>query len=424
VPAVFRSLRHRNYRLFFAGQLVSLIGTWMQSVAQSWLVYRLTGSTVLLGTVGFCGQIPVFLLAPLGGTVADRHNRQKIVIATQAASMILAAVLAGLTFTGWVRPWHIMVLASLLGLVNAFDIPARQSFVPELVAREDLPNAIALNSSMFNGARVMGPALAGMLVAAVGEAWCFLGNAVSYIAVIIGLLLITPPPKQRAAPKGSPLEHMLEGFRFIAATVPIRLILTLLGVMSLVGTPYTVLMPVFAGEVLHGGASTMGWLMSSTGVGALTGALLLARRKGFRGMGRLIGIAATAFGISLILFSLSRSVYLSMLLLFPVGFSMITQMASSNTMVQAMVPDHLRGRVMSVYSMMFMGMAPFGSLIAGSTARAIGAPGVVMMGGIVAVAAGAVFLWKLPAFRMEARKLIVAQQAMPGEPIPAPPRQS
>lgn len=395
----------------------------MQSVAQSWLVYQLTGSTVLLGTVGFCGQIPVFLLAPVTGAIADRHDRRKIVIATQAASMVLAAVLAALTFTGWVRTWQIMVLASLLGVVNAFDIPARQSFVPELIPREDLSNAIALNSSMFNGARVVGPAIAGLMVAAVGEAWCFFGNAVSYIAVIISLVLIHPPERRRPTAVVSAVEHILEGFRFIVRTRPIRLILTLLGVMSLVGMPYTVLMPVFAAQILGGGASTLGSLMASTGVGALTGALLLARRKGFRGMGRLIGIAAIGFGVSLIMFAASRNVYLSMLLLFPVGFSMISQMAASNTMIQAMVPDHLRGRVMSVYSMMFMGMAPFGSLIAGTAAKAIGAPAVVMLGGLVAVLAGAVFVWRLPAYRGDVRRLIVAQQVMPGEPSPAPLRQ-
>ena len=309
------------------------------------------------------------------------------------------------------------------GVVNAFDIPARQSFVPELVPREDLPNAIALNSSMFNGARVAGPAVAGIMVAAVGEAWCFLGNSVSYIAVIIGLLMMNVP-----APRQNDYERIgrcgiLEGFRFVARTRPIRLLLTLLGVMSLVGMPYTVLMPVFAREILGGGPQTLGWLMASTGVGALTGALLLARRKGFRGMGRLIGLAAIGFGASLMLFAASRNVYLSMLLLFPVGFSMISQMASSNTLIQAMVPDHLRGRVMAVYSMMFMGMAPFGALIAGSAAKAIGAPAVVMTGGRWRWLAGAVFWWKLPAFRGEARQLIVAQQAIPGEPMPAAPRQ-
>ena len=420
---IFRSLRHRNYRLFFAGQSVSLIGTWMQSVAQSWLVYQLTGSTVLLGTVGFCGQIPVFLLGPLTGAVADRLDRRRIVITTQACSAALAAILSVLTFTGWVRTWHILVLASLLGLVNAFDIPARQSFVPELVPREDLSNAIALNSSMFNGARVIGPAVAGMMVAAVGEAWCFLGNAISFLAVIVGLLMIVAPKRELTPPTGSRLDQVLEGFRFIVRTRPIRFILTLLGVMSLVGMPYTVLMPVFAAQVLKGNARTLGSLMASTGVGALTGALLLARRKGFRGMARLIGTAAIGFGLSLVLFSASRNVYLSMLLLFPVGFSMISQMAASNTMIQAMVPDHLRGRVMSVYSMMFMGMAPFGSLIAGSAAKVIGAPNVVMAGGVVAMVAGAMFRWRLSSIRLETRQLIVAQQVMPGEPSPAAPRQ-
>jgi MFS family permease len=397
------------------GQLVSLIGTWMQSVAQSWLVYRLTGSSVLLGTVGFAAQIPVFVLAPLGGLVADRYDRRKIVIATQAISMTLASILATLTFTGAIQVWHVMAIASTLGVVNAFDIPARQSFVPELVERADLPNAIALNSSMFNSARVVGPALAGVLVGAIGEAWCFAGNAASYIAVIAGLLSMRVRPF--APREHTPaLSHLTEGFRFIWTTRPIRVVLTLLGVMSIVGMPYTVLMPVFAREILHGGPSSLGALMASTGLGALTGALVLAGRKGFRGLGRLIGIAASCFGVSLFAFSFSRSLPLSLCLLFPVGLSMILQMASSNTLIQAMVPDRLRGRVMAVYSMMFMGMAPIGALSAGTAAAWIGAPAVVATGGVIAVIAGAVFLWQVPVFRGEARQLILAQHAVPGEP--------
>jgi len=396
--------------------MISLIGTWMQTVAQAWLVYRLTGSTVLLGSVGFASQIPVFLLSIVGGAVADRFNRRSIVIATQICSMLLASTLAALTFTGVVQVGHIMVLAAALGIVNAFDIPARQSFLLEMVTREDLPNAIALNSSMFNGARIVGPAVAGLLVGAIGEAWCFLANALSYVAVIAGLLAIRVQRDRKPHAARSTRESVMEGFAFVFQTRPVWTLLALLGVVSLVGTPYTVLMPVFAGDILHGGASALGLLMSSTGFGALAGALLLASRSGYRGMGRLIAVSAVGFGASLILFSFSRSLLLSVVLLFPVGLSMMTQMAASNTLIQAMVPDHLRGRVMAAYSMVFMGMAPFGSLIAGSAAGAIGAPNVVALGGCWGVIAGLCFARMLPAVRKEARQLIVAQQPGAGEP--------
>jgi MFS family permease len=263
-----RALRHRNFQLFFSGQLISLIGTWMQSVAQSWLVYRLTGSALLLGSVGFASQVPVFLFSPLGGIAADRINRRYIVITTQIAAMLLALILAALTLLGKVQVWHVFVLASLLGVVNAFDIPGRQSFLVEMVGRDDLMNAIALNSSMFNGARVIGPAIAGILVAKFGEGWCFFGNGVSYIAVIVGLLLMRVQAPVRAA-MASPLEHMMEGFRFVNETAPIRALLLLLGLVSLVGMPYVVLMPIFADQILHGGARGLGILMGATGVGAL-----------------------------------------------------------------------------------------------------------------------------------------------------------
>jgi MFS family permease len=278
-----RALRHRNFQLFFSGQLISLVGTWMQSVAQSWLVYRLTGSALLLGSVGFASQIPVFMFAPLGGIAADRLNRRHIVIATQIASMALALILAALTLFHRVHVWHVFVLASLLGVVNAFDIPGRQSFLVDMVGKEDLMNAIALNSSMFNGARVIGPAIAGILVARIGEGWCFFGNGVSYIAVIIGLLMMRVHSPVRVA-MASPLEHMMEGFRFVNRTAPIRALLLLLGVVSLVGMPYVVLMPIFADKILHGGAQGLGILMGATGVGALLGALTLAFREGVKGL--------------------------------------------------------------------------------------------------------------------------------------------
>ena len=370
--AAWRALRHRNFQLFFSGQLISLIGTWMQSVAQSWLVYRLTGSALLLGSVGFASQIPVFLFAPLGGITADRFNRRYIVICTQIASMVLALVLAALTLLHKVQVWHVFVLAALLGVVNAFDIPGRQSFLVEMVGKEDLMNAIALNSSMFNGARVIGPAIAGILVAKIGEGWCFFANAVSYIAVIIGLLLMKVHSPVRAA-MASPLEHIMEGFRFVNRTAPIRALLLLLGLVSLVGMPYVVLMPIFADQILHGGARGLGILMGATGVGALLGALTLAFREGVKGLGRWVAWCCAGFGASLIVFALSHSFWLSVLLLLPVGYSMMLQMASSNTLIQVMVPDALRGRVMAVYSMMFMGMAPIGALLGGALAEHLGA---------------------------------------------------
>jgi MFS family permease len=410
-----RALTHRNFQLFFSGQLISLTGTWMQTVAQSWLVYKMTGSSLLLGSVGFASQIPVFLVAPLGGTVADRMNRHRVVIATQTASMILAFILAALTLTHTVKVWHIFVLAALLGVVNAFDIPGRQSFLVDMVGRDDLMNAIALNSSMFNGARVVGPAIAGILVAKIGEGWCFFVNGVSYIAVIIGLLLMSVACPRRSK-SDSPLEDIIEGFLWVSHTGPIRALLLLLGVVSLVGMPYTVLMPIFADRILHGGAKGLGILMGFTGVGALFGALTLAMRSGVKGLGRLVSICCAGFGISLIAFSFSKFFWLSAILLIPVGFFIMLQMACSNTLIQAMVPDALRGRVMALYSMMFMGMAPFGALLGGALADRLGAPITVATGGAASIAAAIWFGKQLPLFRGEARQLIIAQAMAGGEP--------
>ncbi len=416
LQTTIRALRHRNFQLFFAGQLISLIGTWMQTVAQSWLVYRLTGSSLLLGSVGFSSQIPVFLLATVGGAVADRKRRHRVVIATQTASMVLAFILAWLTLSGRVQVWHIFVLSAALGCVNAFDIPARQAFIVEMVGKEDLMNAIALNSSMFNGARVIGPAVAGILVASIGEGWCFFANAVSYIAVIAGLLMMKLPPWKTPARTSSPWEDVKEGFGFVRATSPIRYLLLLLGLVSLVGMPYSVLMPIFADRILHGGARGLGLLMGSTGVGALIGALALASRSGLKGMSKLVAVASISFGASLILFSLSRNLYLSALLLLPVGGMMMTQMAASNTLIQAMVPDRLRGRVMAVYSMMFMGMAPIGAFFGGAIAEKLGAPLTVAIGGAGCIAGSLVFARKVPALRVEARELIIAQGMTGGDP--------
>lgn len=416
LPATVRALRHRNFRLFVAGQIVSLIGTWMQTVAQAWLVYRLTGSSLLLGTVGFTSQIPVFLLAPIGGIVADRGDRRRIVIATQVASMALAGALAAVTLTGSVRVWHVVALSALLGVVNAFDIPARQAFLADMVGRDDLMNAIALNSSMFNGARVVGPGIAGLLVATLGEGACFLLNAVSYLAVIAGLAMMRVSRPRLEAGAGTPIEQIVEGFRFAWRTMPVRDLLLLVGLISAVGMPYTVLMPIFADQILHGGARGLGILMSATGLGALGGALFLASRSTVRGLGRFVALAAGGFALSMALFAFSPYFWLSAAALVPTGGFMMLQMAASNTLIQAMVPDHLRGRVMALYSMMFMGMAPLGAFFAGAAADRLGAPLTVAMGAAACLLGTAVFAARLPILRTEARALIVAQGMAGGEP--------
>ncbi|MGO9641114.1 MAG: MFS transporter [Candidatus Acidiferrales bacterium] len=406
--ATFRSLRHRNFQLFLSGQMISVIGTWMQTVAQSWLVYRMTGSSLLLGVVGFTSQFPVFVIAPIGGLVADRWKRQKVVIGTQTASMILAFVLAVLTLTHELKVWEILILAALLGVVNGIDIPVRQAFLIEMVRREDLMNAIALNSSMFNGARIVGPAIAGILVATIGEGWCFFANAVSYIAVIIGLFLMRIERPSELERKESVIENLVEGFRFAHETAPIWALLLLIGLASLVGMPFSVLMPIFAGRILHGGAQALGWLMGATGVGALFGALTLATRTGVRGLARWVAVSAGAFGASLVIFGYSRWYWLSLAILVPTGYAMMLQMACTNTLIQAMAPDRLRGRLMALYTMMMAGMSPFGALFAGAFASRLGAPFTVALGG-AACLAGAFLFWRYwPQMRDSARALILA----------------
>ena len=414
-PESLRALRHRNYQLFFAGQLISLIGTWMDQIAESWLVYRLTGSALLLGTVAFASQIPVFLLAPIGGALADRFDRRKILIFTQSSMMLLTFILAWVTLSHRVKIWQVVTLAALTGVVNAVDLPARQAFVVDMVSRADLVNAIALNSSMFNGARIVGPALAGIVVAAIGEGWCFFANGVSFLAVIAGLAMMKID-RPRMAIEGSPLENIIEGFKFVAGTGPVRALMSLLGLVSFTAMPYAVLMPLFADQILHGGAQALGLLMGCSGVGALCGAVTLAMRKTLKGLSSWVAISCAGFGLSLLLFSFSRMLWLSAVLLVPAGFCMMIQMASSNTLIQSMVPDRLRGRVMSVYAMTFMGMAPLGALLAGSLAHKLGAPMTVGIGGVVAIMGAAVFGSKLPVIRSAAREMIVAQQMVGGDP--------
>lgn len=391
----------------------------MQSVAQSWLVYRLTGSAALLGLVSFAGQIPIFVLSPIAGYAADRLNRHRVVIATQSTSMVLALALAALTLTNHIRIWELFVLAVLLGIVNAFDIPARQSFLVEMVGRGDLMNAIALNSSMFNGARVIGPAIAGILVAKIGEGWCFFANGISYIAVIWGLLLMKVQPFRPAPALMSPWETIREGFQYVGRTVPIRAIVLLIAVISFAGMPYTVLMPIFADRILHAGPQGLGLLMGATGVGALGGALLLASRTQLKGFTLWIPVAAAVFAVSLGGFAASNRMWLSAAMLFIAGFAVMLQVGASNTLIQSMVPDRLRGRAMSVYSMMYIGIGPFGAMAAGFAAGAFGVRITILTGAVVCLVSSAVFAFRLPSIRPVARQLIRDRQAIDEAPVAA-----
>jgi MFS family permease len=409
-----RALRSRNYRLFFSGQSISLIGTWMTRIATSWLVYRLTGSAVLLGVVSFAGQIPAFLLGPFAGVWLDRWDRHRTLVVTQTLSMLQSFALAALALPHIITIWEIILLALAQGLINAFDMPARQSFVVQMVEnREDLGNAIALNSSMVNAARLLGPALAGMVIAASNEGYCFLLDGISYMAVIASLLLMRIPPAPRHGQRRRVLEELGDGWRYVAGSVPIRSMLTMLALLSLVGMPYTVLMPIFASAILHGGPHTLGFLMAATGVGALTGAVTLATRRSVIGLGRRIFVCAALFGSSLIAFSFSRVLWLSLILLAMAGFGMMQQMASSNTIVQTIVEDEKRGRVMSFYAMAFMGMAPFGSLLAGALAARVGAPATLAAGGAMVIAGSIWFARKLPAIRQVVRPIYVRLGILP-----------
>ncbi len=370
---MFRALRYRNYRLFFMGQGISLIGTWMQQVALSWLVYRLTDSVFLLGAVTFSSQIPSFLLGPFAGVLADKFNRHKVLLVTQALSMVQASTLAILVLTGTVQVWHILALSAFLGTINGFDIATRQAFVVELVERrEDMSNAIALNSSMFNMARLVGPTIAGLLIAAVGEGMCIAINAVSYIAVIGSLLLMRLKPFVQVKQERKAWESLVDGFKYAFGFAPIRSLILIVGLISLFGMPFTVLLPVFARDILQGGANTLGYLMGASGFGALTGAMFLAQRKSVVGLGTIIVYTMSLFGFALMAFSFSEIFILSFILMLFSGFGMIVTMASCNTLLQTIVDDDKRGRVMSLYATAFMGMAPIGSMLAGSVAEHIG----------------------------------------------------
>ena len=370
---MFRALHYRNYRLFFAGQGISLIGTWMQQIALSWLIYRLTDSVFLLGAVTFCSQVPSFLLGPFAGVAADRFDRHKVLLVTQLLSMLQASTLTVLVLTETVQIWHIMALSAMLGIINAYDIATRQAFVIELVdKREDVSNAIALNSSMFNMARLVGPSIAGILIAAVGEGICFLINALSYLAVLASLLLMRLKPFERVVEQRKVWQSLKEGFSYAFGFAPIRALILIVALLSLFGMPFSVMMPVFARDILHGGANTLGYLMGASGIGALAGALFLAQRKSVVGLGKVMIFTMLIFGLGLIAFSFSNVLLVSLLCMLVSGFGMIVTMASCNTLLQTIVEDDKRGRVMSLYSMAFMGMAPFGSMLAGTVAEYIG----------------------------------------------------
>lgn len=397
---VIRALKYRNYRLFFSGQAISLIGTWMQRIALAWLVYRLTNSKFLLGMVEFTGQMPAFLLTPLAGVVADRWNRHRLLIVTQAIAMLQALILAALVLSNTIQIWHIFGLSFFLGLINAFDVPIRQSFVVEMVDnREDLVNAIALNSTLFNSARLIGPTVAGILISIVGEGLCFLLNGLSFSAVLIALHLMRVKPRSIEIPQITVLKRIREGFTYAYHFKPIRWILLLLALISLMGLPYAVLMPVFARDIFRGDAHILGFLMGAVGVGAVGASLYLAARKSVAGLETIIAFAPFSTGLSLILFAFSRTLWLSMILLIIVGFSNLVHIASSNTVLQTIVDENKRGRVMSFYTMALLGMAPFSSFIAGSLASLVGAPATLAIGGLACCSGSLLFIHRLPALR-------------------------
>jgi MFS family permease len=367
----------------------------MQTTAQQWLVYKLTGSVALLGLFSFANQVPMLFLAWMGGYVGDRYNRHRGVIVTQSCSMVLAFVLAALTLSHTVREWHLIVIAFLVGIVNAFDVPIRQSFFVHMVGKEDLPNAIALNSSIFNGARVVGPAIAGFAIVWFGEGWCFLLNGISFVAVLIALLMMRIPSAENKHNNESPVRSFLQGFRFAMNDVPIRSALLLLSVLSLFGLQYAVFLPIYAKDILHGEAKTLGLLMSAAGVGAVLGALQFAARTDYTGLSRWIGATCTVCAIGLMVMSQATSFWLCALVLFIVGFAATSQMAATNTIIQRRVPDELRSRLMAVYATMFMGVQPIGALLAGGIAKRIRTPDTLLLFGSCVLVGCIVFLWRV-----------------------------
>ncbi|MEH1831518.1 MAG: MFS transporter [Nostoc sp.] len=400
------ALRSKNYQLFFAGQGISLIGTWMTQLATIWLVYNLTNSPLMLGVVGFSSQIPSFFLAPFGGVFVDRFSRYRTLISTQVLAMIQSLTLAVLALTDVIQVWHIIALSLFQGFINALDAPARQAFVPELVERrEDLANAIAINSTMINGARLIGPAIGGLLIARVGTGYCFLIDGLSYIAVIAALLAMKVKPWKNSVINGNPLQKVKEGFVYAFSFPPIRSILLLSALVSLMGLQNTILVPVIAEQVLKGGAESLGFLMAASGVGALTGGIYLATRQTILGIGKLIALAPAILGIDLIAFSLSRFLPLSLFTMLFVGLGTILQIAASNTFLQTIVEDDKRGRLMSLYRMSFLGMIPVGNLLGGVLASHIGAPNTLIIDGIVCILGSIIFSRQLPALRQIMRPI-------------------
>ncbi len=404
--SIFRSLKSRNYRLYFIGQSLSLTGTWMQGVAMGWLVYRLTGSPLMLGLVAFASQIPGFFLTTVGGVLADRYNRHRILILTQSLSMLQATLLAVLVLTGRVEFWHLMVLGLLIGTINAFDMPTRHAFVVEMLDdRQDIGNALALNSSMINAARLIGPSIAGILIASVGEGICFLINAVSFLAVITSLLLMKITPVIKAPDSTTVWQQMKTGFSYVFGFAPVKYLITLLAFVGLVGMPYGTLLPIFAKDILHGSSRTLGFLMGATGIGALAGVVFLARRKTVLGLGKVIVMASLVFGLGLMGLALSTVFWLSLVFMLLIGFGMMVQWVSCNTILQTMVEDDMRGRVMSFYVLSFLGVTPPGNLLAGAAAGWIGADYTLLISSLLCVAAAFFFARKLPAMRQMVRPI-------------------
>ena len=420
---LLRALRHRNYRLFFSGQSVSLVGTWITRIATLWLVYRLTGSALLLGIVGFCGQIPTLLLAPFSGVLVDRWNRHRILVATQVLSMLQSLALAVLALAGIITVTEILVLQVAQGIINAFDTPARQAFVIDMVEqREEMPNAIALNSSMVTGSRIIGPTIGGILIAAFGEGWCFMVDAISYLAVIASLLAMhLAAESARRGRRTSAIEELREGVRYVSGFAPARTVLLLLALVSTMGMPYMVLMPAVASGVLHGGPHTLGFLMTASGVGALAGAMYLAARPSVLGLGRAIVIATATFGVGLAAFALSHTLWLSLALLPIAGGGFMVQTASTNTILQTIVDERLRGRVMAFYAMAFLGTAPIGSLVAGVVASRIGVQMTILLGGLACVAGASWFALRLPKLRAMIRPIYIERGIIPAGPSDSAP---
>lgn len=398
---MFRSLKHKNFRLFVEGQSLSLIGTWLQMVALTWLVYKMTDSALMLGIVGFAGQIPMFVVAPFAGVFADKWDRHKMLLLTQSLALVQALLLTILVFLNIIQIWHIITLSVVLGIINAFDMPIRQAFVFDMIEdhKEDVGNAVALNSSMVNAARLIGPSIAGILIATVGEGWCFLVNSISFIAVVVSLLRMEIKVKPKSAKEFRVFEQLKEGFNYSFNFAPIKNLILLLALVSLVSTSVTLLAPVFAKIYLKGGADTYGFLIAAYGSGALLGAIYLLNKKNVLGLGKLIVLAVSVFGISLIFFSFSRMFFLSTVLMFFAGTGMMLHIASTNTLLQTISEESKRGRVMSFYTMAFRGMSPFGSLIAGSLGTYIGAPSTLILTGIISLIGALIFYLKLPALR-------------------------